>query len=383
MIVRIKRQIMPDRVEDMQEGVIYKSPQGNYYYILHYCDDCNKPMRANLKHGKPAWRRCRDCENKRRVKYPPLPENIEDVQEGVVYKDKWGAACVLYPCEICGDKRVTRLMHGKPEMAMCHRCANGTPEKREKQSKLQKGVPNKPEVNENLSKVMKEKYENDPTWKEHIDKWSKSMQGKHHTEETKLKLHEANKGQIHPPGQDKAHSIRMRGLFADEEWATGQRKKMLEGLLNISPEAEEERCRKIAISSKERWSDPETKDNWVRAIFSSGGYTPTKDEIKFDNILQTYVPEFGWRYNGDNSENVVIGGKVPDYVTPLYPDKLIELYGIYHCPFFNKSLTPDMTVEGRKNHFKQYGKDCLVIWIHELENTQAVVQKVKEFMQES
>jgi hypothetical protein len=61
-------------------------------------------------------------------------------------------------------------------------------------------------------------------------------------------------------------------------------------------------------------------------------------------------------------------------------DKVIELFGYHHSAECFSGVKWNKTEEGRKEVLKQYGKDCLVIWVEELENPLAVVQKVKEFV---
>jgi hypothetical protein len=331
--------LLPEKIEDMQDGVVYRGKSDYNSYIIVYCIDCRIPMKVVLSHGKPKWERCRDCENKRRVKYLELPDRIEDMVEGVIYKDKWRAACILHPCEICGNHRVVRLINREPEVKICHPCSNQTPEKREIMRNAHLGIPISEEQKQKQSQMMKEKVATDSKYRQHLLDLAESRIGIPLSEETKQKLHEANKGKMPSESCLVAREKRMAELMVDEEYRN--------------------RC--------------------SRAVLLSLKLEPTESELELDGLLQRYFPS-QWVYNGDNSQDYVVYGLVPDFISRIFVDKVIELFGYHHSAECFSGVKWNKTEEGRKEVLKQYGKDCLVIWVEELENPLAVVQKVKEFV---
>lgn len=306
----------------------------------------------------------------------PLPNDINDMEKGIIYKNKWGGSCVLHDCNGCGKPLVVAIKRGQLENTRCHKCANSTLEKRGKQSKLQKGVAMKDNDRVHLSKFMKEKCKNDSSWIEHL----KDIANKPCSEATKKKLKISNQNQSHSPEQDIAHSIRMKDKFKDKKWKEDQLNKMRNGINNMPKESENLRRDKISIASKGRWSDPEYKDNTIDAIFKGLHAKPTKAEALLDVILQENFAG-QWIYNGDNSQGFKIDGKIPDFISPqFYKNKVIELFGYHHCPALNNNVPLHGTEKGRIELFKQYGYHCLIVWQPELKDIDHVVEKVKTFM---
>jgi hypothetical protein len=370
----LNRPVVPEKIEDMQEGVIYKDRKGYNSCILFHCEICGIPMKVLLSHGEPRWKKCRGCENKSRVKYSPLPDKIEDMVEGVIYKDKWSAACTLHHCDICGIAMIQRIIKGVIENRICHTCCNQTPEKREIMSKAHLGIPMSEDRKQKQSEYMRIRCQN-PEWLKHLSDVGKRPC----LEETKKKISEANKGQVHSPEQDKEHSIRMKEKFSDPVWKADKLRKWEEGKANMPPEVEEERRKKISAASKEHWSDPEYKDSTIKHLFQSLALSPTKPEKCLDELLQEYFPD-QWIYNGDDSCNFRIGGKVPDFLNLEGFPVVIELFSYHHCPGLFKLVNYDRIPKGRIEVMRKYGYRCLIIWQCELEKPLAVVQKIKEFM---
>lgn len=59
-------------------------------------------------------------------------------------------------------------------------------------------------------------------------------------------------------------------------------------------------------------------------------------------------------YNGNGKQNIIIGGKIPDYVRMDGKKQVIEVFGTY---WHNEEEE-----EERIEHYRKYGYDCLVIW---------------------
>ena len=64
-----------------------------------------------------------------------------------------------------------------------------------------------------------------------------------------------------------------------------------------------------------------------------------------------------WMYNGDGSQGVVIGGKIPDFVNVNGKKEVIEVFGTY--------WHGEDEVEQKIAHYKKYGFKCIVLWDYE------------------
>jgi len=95
---------------------------------------------------------------------------------------------------------------------------------------------------------------------------------------------------------------------------------------------------------------------------------PTKPEIYLTEILQQIVPE---KYKYVGNFEVWIGGKNPDWISINEKKQVIEFFGEYWHKVEHETE--------RKEHFKKYGYDCLVIWESELKNLEELKQKILKF----
>lgn len=110
----------------------------------------------------------------------------------------------------------------------------------------------------------------------------------------------------------------------------------------------------------------------LRAVFEK----PNKQEQFLNDILSRYFPG-QWEYTGDGK--LIINGLIPDFTNCNGKKALIEMYGDYwHSPEVVDSWS--RTELGRIMAYNSLGYRCLVIWEHELKDEQAVVAKVKQFM---
>jgi len=114
----------------------------------------------------------------------------------------------------------------------------------------------------------------------------------------------------------------------------------------------------------QNWQDPE----FVKKQYEARLIRPNKPETKILSLLQKLFPN-EWRYCGDFS--FMIRSKNPDFVNINGQKKVIEHYGTY----WHKDDDPD----DRINIFAQDGYQTLVIWEHELKNTQRVKAKLINF----
>lgn len=125
-------------------------------------------------------------------------------------------------------------------------------------------------------------------------------------------------------------------------------------------EEQKNRTREIM---KALWSDVEYAKRQMAAIHRK----PNKKELFLGTILEKHFPK-QWKYVG--SGELIIGGKCPDFANIDGKKQLIELFGDY----WHGGETP----QDKTDHYKSYGYMTLVIWEHELSNSEAVINRVKE-----
>ena len=161
------------------------------------------------------------------------------------------------------------------------------------------------------------------------------------------------------------------------------RKKKIEELKKKFPKMghflphSEDTKNKLRKYGKKLWQNSEYKEKQVKAILNGLRKKPTKPEIKLNNLLQITFPN-EYKYTGNGK--VIIGGLNPDFMNINGKKKLIELFGDYwHNSKRRKNMSYHQTEEGRINHFKKYGFNCLIIWEHQLKDEDNVINKIKGF----
>lgn len=153
--------------------------------------------------------------------------------------------------------------------------------------------------------------------------------GKHHTEKTKKLLSIKNSGRL---CGDKNPSKR--------------------------PEVKE----KLSKLLRTRWLD----DKFVKKVAAGLNIKPNKPETQLLRILKRNF--VGWEYSGNLRKT--IEGKSPDFINEE-KKQIIELFGDY--------WHRGQTGEKRKLLFKRNGYDCLIVWEHELENKNKLIERLKDF----
>jgi len=167
------------------------------------------------------------------------------------------------------------------------------------------------------------------------------MFGKHHSEETKEKMSASSTGR-HWPEEARA---RLR--------AKGGNRNMLG---KHHSEATKARLRA-------HWQDPE----WVAKHAEAQNIKPNKAELCLQAILDKYFPG-EWKFVGDGQ--LIIGGRIPDFVNINGKKQLIELFGTYWHDAFD--------IARRNEHFKQYGFQLAVIWDDELKDEQRLAKTLRK-----
>ena len=128
-----------------------------------------------------------------------------------------------------------------------------------------------------------------------------------------------------------------------------------------------EKKRKASKDAWERKSSKE-KELIISKIFRSRGVKPNKTELFVDNLIQVAVQN-QFKYVGDGQ--TWIAGKCPDWINVNGKKQVIEYFSNYWHKVEHETE--------RKEHFKNYGYDCLVIWESELKNLEELKQKILKF----
>ena len=139
-----------------------------------------------------------------------------------------------------------------------------------------------------------------------------------------------------------------------------------------------EHRRKQGQSTKERWQDPEFRESTLKAMFRSMELRPTKPEIILDKFLQQLLPN-EYRYVGDGS--FLVGYKNPDFVNTNGQKKIIELFGDYWHSEEITGIPKEQHVQERKDIFKKYGYQTLIVWEYEINDLEMLKDKIIRFNQ--
>jgi len=138
----------------------------------------------------------------------------------------------------------------------------------------------------------------------------------------------------------------------------------------------------IAKSAKRRmeemnknWHKYHTEESIKRTMQVQ---SPTSIEIKLSSIIERYHLPFIFVGNGQ----VIIGGKIPDFINANHRKQVIELFGNYWHSLERTGRIRLEEEQHRINIFAIYGYTTLVIWEDELENEIKLVRKIKEFSEE-
>lgn len=130
---------------------------------------------------------------------------------------------------------------------------------------------------------------------------------------------------------------------------------------------------KVSVGRKKQWENPET----VRRFMVSNRAKPNGQERLLDGMINSITDEFA--YNGDASQGVVVGGKVPDFVNVNGKKQVIELFGDWYGQK-KTGFTEGESEERLKLVYDKFGFDCLIIWERELKDANRLITKIREFL---
>lgn len=143
---------------------------------------------------------------------------------------------------------------------------------------------------------------------------------------------------------------------------------------HYSPETEfkkgEHRSPKTEIT-KEDWKNPEYRRRVLNAIFN--GFKPNKPEKIMIELIEKNNFPFNYTGNGKmwfKGENYMFN---PDFLSKN-PKHIIEVFGDY---WHRNTQKRD---KERLETYSRYGYKTLVIWEHELKNSNNVLNKIREFL---
>lgn len=121
-------------------------------------------------------------------------------------------------------------------------------------------------------------------------------------------------------------------------------------------------------SSLKLWQNQDYRNKVVKNMMRGCKAKPNKKELELSGILNTNFPG-EWEFVGDGK--LIINGKCPDFTNINGKKAFIELYGNY----WHRGQNP----EDRISSFKMFGFDTLIIWESELNNSELLLKRIKDF----
>jgi len=197
-------------------------------------------------------------------------------------------------------------------------------------------------------------------------KLSLSLANRHIPKKVREKISLAMKGKKKPKeiGQ-KISKAKMGHLTSDKaKEKMSQSHKKNPTRYWLGKHRSEETIKKLSKSVKKLWENPDYVKNWIQKNLIK----PTIPEQKLNDLLQkTFPNEYKLNVLGD----VIIVGKIPDFININGQKKIIEMYGDY----WHRNDNP----QDRIDLFAKYGYQTLIIWEKELKNIDNLKVKLKEF----
>lgn len=129
--------------------------------------------------------------------------------------------------------------------------------------------------------------------------------------------------------------------------------------------------RKMSIAQKGKQKTEKHLRNIIKGQLKANNRTkPNKPELKLNNILQQLFPN---EYKLNVKADIIIAGKIPDFININGQKKIIELYGDY---WHKNTQAKDLK---RQKLIESLGYKTLIVWEHKLKNIHTLNNKLKEF----
>lgn len=228
----------------------------------------------------------------------------------------------------------------------------------------------KKETRDKIKLTLKRKWEDQNSvyhsedFKKNRDNFYKSRIGKHRKEETKKKI----------------------GIKQLENWKNPNHLFNSKNFRNT-----------LSTIHKKIWKDPESNYNsknrskkiskTITYLFTTKEFQKkyqkglkahkNKLEIKFENLLNK-LEILSFKFVGDHS--FWIGGKNPDFINEEQK-MVIELFGDYWHGKDRTDVDNEEHELDRINYYKNHDYKCLVIWEHDMNNLDLVINKILEFIE--
>jgi G:T-mismatch repair DNA endonuclease (very short patch repair protein) len=164
-----------------------------------------------------------------------------------------------------------------------------------------------------------------------------------------------------------------KGIPKSEDW---KRKASLAKMGERNPMKNPVYAKRMADSKRGR-PNPKHKEFWrlhkeeqLRKMMVGEHKKPNKLELRLIDLINRNGLQF--RYVGN--WELLVGGKCPDFISTNDRKQLIELFGDYW-----HTVKARETAKERAAHFKRFGYETLILWEHDLQDEDRILQKIRVF----
>lgn len=236
---------------------------------------------------------------------------------------------------------------------------------RDKMSAIRVGTKHTKEWNANIGKGNKGKVRTEEIKKQ----WSEAHTGKILTEEHVGHMKEGLRKRWSDPKYKKRMSKTHKRDWENPEYREKHRKALIETWKR--PGYKERFLKTMA----KKWANPEFKNKRLQEMYSGMNVSPNKFETIIFEILNKLYPH-EWDFTGDGK--VTFNNLKPDFTNVNGQKKIIECFGTY---WHSEEIIryEHQGEEGRKQVYAEFGYSTLVIWENELNDMEAVVEKIRAF----
>lgn len=295
------------------------------------------------------------------------------------------------PLEVKAKIRAKALTPERLETSIANLEPNGVnvsklPDVREKIAEFHRGRRASMETSQKMSKTQKQRFQ-DPELRQRMSTRLKQVCK---DPDVKRRKAEVSKGRVQSVSERAKKSEATTKVWQDAEIRTQMSSGIKEAYTR--PEVKEKQKagvhrrwessderHKQALLSKQLWQDP----RYIRKVIQGTSRRPTKPERILDSLLTEHFPEF--KYNGDFSLGITIGGMIPDFVNVNGKKQVIEVFGDYHhSPEFLGDKW-QQTELGKIMLYNSLGWKCLVLWEYDIEALaqEELIDKIRYFFRKA